>query len=167
MGEKLSQLTKASLEALIDDEIEYEIYMYILTKIIGQNYDKQYDIVSKLPNGLKYLFVSCQLENEVHNGGFNQYFYNTCGEFIDEAIEAFYYFGLPKLAEVVIKAANVVIEEKDIHVASKKEGTLEAFCDSYKYTKLGTVDDEFYDCADSISIARIKKIRENINGFLI
>ncbi|MBP2660214.1 MAG: hypothetical protein H6Q69_3246 [Firmicutes bacterium] len=85
MGEKLSQLTKASLEALEDDEVEYEIYMYILTKLIGKNYNKQYDIISKLPNGLKFLFTSCQLENEVHNGGFNQYFYNTCGEFIDEA----------------------------------------------------------------------------------
>lgn len=74
MEGKLSDLTKASLQAINDDEIEYEIYVYILKNLIGKNYDKEYDIVTNLPVGLRYLYASTQLENEVFNGGFNQYF---------------------------------------------------------------------------------------------
>ncbi|MBP2664091.1 MAG: hypothetical protein H6Q71_2039 [Firmicutes bacterium] len=164
---KLSDLTKASLEAINDDDVEYELYFYILTKLIGDNYDKQYDIVTKLPNGLRYSFASLQLENEVFNGGFNQYFYNTGGEFIDEAIAAFNYFGLPKLAEVVIKAADIALEEIELHINTKKKGTLEAFSDSYKYTTLGEADKEFYEHDKSISPARIEKIRKHVKDFLI
>lgn len=164
---KLLDLTKISLDEINDEEIEYEIYLYILDKLIGDNYDKQYDIVTKLPNGLRYLFASFQLENEVYNGGFNQYFYNTDGEFIDEAIASFNYFGLPKLAEIVTKAADIAIMEIDLYIATKKEGTLEAFSDSYKYTKLVEADDEFYQYDKSISPARIEKIRKYAEDFLL
>ena len=164
---KLSELTKASLNAINDDEIEYELYFYILTQIIGDNYDKQYDIVTKLPNGLRYLFASIQLGDEVYNGGFNQYFYNTNGEFIDEAIASFNYFGLPKFAEIVTRAADIAIAEIDLHIATEKKGTLEAFSDSYQYTKLGEADDEFYKYDKSISPARIEKIRKHVEDFLI
>jgi hypothetical protein len=164
---KLSELTKASLEAISDDEIEYELYFFILTKLIGDNYGKQYDIVTKLPNGLRYLFASLQLENEVYNGGFNQYFYNTGGEFIDEAIAAFNYFNLVRITEIVTKAADIAVAEIDLHIATKKEGTLEAFSESYKYTKLGEADEEFYTYDKSISPARIEKIRKHVEDFLI
>lgn len=167
MDGKLLELTKDSLEALNDDELEYEIYIYILNKLIGDNYDKEYDIITSLPNGLKYLFASTQLANEVYNGGFNQYFYNTNGEFIDEAIEAFYYFRLPKIAQIAIKAVEIAIKEIDLHITTKKKGTIEAFCDSYKYTELDEADNDFYENDKSISPARITKIRQQVEEFIL
>jgi len=88
------------------------------------------------------------------------------GEFIDEAIASFNYFGLPKLAEIVIKAADIAIAEIELHVATKKKATLESFSDSYKYTKLGEADEEFYEHDKSISPARIEKIRKHVKDFL-
>lgn len=167
MEGKLSELTRISLESLTDDELEYEVYMYIHNKLIGEDYDKEYEIVTKLPIGLKYLFASIQLENEVYNGGFNQYFYNTGGEFIDEAIEAFHYFGLPQIAEIAVKAAEIAVKEIDLHITTKKIGTLEAFSDSYKYTELGEADSDFYENDESISPTRIAKIRKNVEDFLL
>jgi len=167
MQGKLLELTRVSIEALTDDELEYELYTYILDKILRENFNKEYEIVTKLPNGLKYLFASIQLENEVYNGGFNQYFYNTNGEFIDEAIAAFNYFGLPQMAEIAIKAVEIAIKEIDLHITTKKLGTIEAFSDSYNYTELDQADSDFYENDKSISPVRIAKIRKSIEDFLL
>jgi len=41
----------------------------------------------------------------------------------------------------------------------KDKGTLEAFSDSYKVSKLGPLDDRFYNLDENLSALRIAKIR--------
>lgn len=97
MEGKLLELTCNSLEELTDDELEYEVYIYILNKLIGEDYNK----------------------------------------------------------------------EIDLHIATKKIGTLEAFSNSYKYTELDEADSDFYENDKSISPKRIAKIRKNVEDFLL
>ncbi|MCX7923106.1 MAG: DMP19 family protein [Clostridia bacterium] len=162
-----NMITIESIDGIKDDDLEFELFDYIIDEIICEDYENQYELITNLPDGLKYFYVSWQLEAEVNNGGFNQYFYNTSGEFIDEAIEAFKYFELVKLAEIVTKAAEIAVDEIELHIKTKRIGTLEAFSNSYKFTNLGEADCEFYKYGSDISQARIKKIRSYTNDFIL
>jgi hypothetical protein len=166
MEEKIYEITEETLKFINDDDLEYALIEFILQKKIANNYEQKYEIVTKLPKGLMYHYVSWFLEAEVYNGGFNQYFYNTSAAFINEAIDAYKYFGLHEISCIVDDAAMIAIQEIDLHIETKKAGTIEAFSKSYLLTNLGEADSKFYEKCGVISEARVKHIRNNIDDFL-
>lgn len=161
----MQHLIQEKINNMTDDDLEYELFEFILENKIADNYKNEYKDVTHLPKGLKFHYATWQLECQVYNGGFNQYFYNTAGNLINEAIEGYKYFGLNEIAKIVEEAARVAIDEIDLHIKTKMAGTLEAFSDSYKYSNLGEIDDKFYEISGCISEVRINFIRNNIDDF--
>ena len=47
-----------------------------------------------------------ELEAEINNGGFDQFFFNSAGDYTEETIEALIKIGAPSTAEIVKKAAS-------------------------------------------------------------
>lgn len=54
----------------------------------------------------RILYVTQTLEQEVNNGGFSQYFYNSCGAFANELVDAFIAIGAHKTAAICKKALS-------------------------------------------------------------
>jgi hypothetical protein len=52
------------------------------------------------------------LNADVQNGGFDQYFHNTAGELVDEAIDGYRALGLGRQADVVERANAVFVRNK-------------------------------------------------------
>lgn len=52
------------------------------------------------------IFVTQELENEVNNGGFYQFFDNSSGQFSEEVVEAFLQIGATKTADICKKAVD-------------------------------------------------------------
>ena len=65
------------------------------------------DAMKKLNEHERLFYITQTLEQEVNNGGFSQYFYNSSGNFANEVVNAFTQIGALKTAEICQKALAV------------------------------------------------------------
>jgi hypothetical protein len=119
-------------------------------------------------NGLKIVHATSIVEDEVANGGFNQYFWNTDGKYADEAVKGYKALGANKHADLVARAIKIWQSEKAQQDAYKAEGTKEAFSKSYKDTKLNGLDQPFYklESAENTVKLRVKYARSHPDDFV-
>jgi hypothetical protein len=160
-----STLDRATLESIKDSELEQAIIDYIFVKI-GDNFDKEYEIVNALSEGFKAVYTTWVVEAEVNNGGFNQYFWNSSGQFAMEAIAGFKELSALQHASLMENAVKIAIDEFPEIKKFKDIGTLEAFSESYQHTNLNELDDKFYDLKEDLSQLRISYIRANPQLFI-
>ncbi len=161
-----TRLDPSTLSSIADAEVELAIIDYVSYKLDG-HYHEEVNIVGALPTGIRATYLTWIVEAEVHNGGFNQYYFNTDGKFASEAVEAFEYFGAPEHA-ALMREANTVRASEEIEMAEfKKQGSSQAFSESYEHTKLGVLDDRFYKLTENLSqlcVARIRQMPEQFFG---
>jgi hypothetical protein len=89
------------------------------------------------------------LEDEVNNGGFHQFSYNSAGDNTRETIQAIEAVGAVRMADIVKRAAAKFPGEmppKDRFV--RQDALLENFPDAAAFREL---DEEFYDYPDDLS----------------
>lgn len=163
--QKPSEITEEFINESSDADIELAL-MDFIWDIKLTDYDREYEIVTSLPDGLVMMYSTWILEAEVNNGGFNQYFYNSSNQFVDEAYEGLKTIGAVKHAELLKKAVDVFMSEVDMQKEMREKGTIEAFSDSYKETKLNELDKLFYNLDEDLSNIRVKYIRNNIQKFI-
>jgi hypothetical protein len=70
------------------------------------------DNVDKLTDPQKYFFYNQNLEREINNGGFNQYFVNSSGDFAHETILSLKIIGADKTADILQQAINQFPDKK-------------------------------------------------------
>ncbi|HXG65616.1 MAG TPA: DUF4375 domain-containing protein [Blastocatellia bacterium] len=160
---KYPVLNEQILADIEDDELEQAIIDYVLDKIEG-HYDKEYEIVTSLSEGFQAVYCTFFLEAEVDNGGFNQYFWNSSGEFATEALDGLRLIGANEHAALMEAAIKIYAKEEPLHRRFRLENTLEAFRESYKHTRLNEVDRRFYKL-EALSPKRIRYIREHPEEF--
>jgi hypothetical protein len=160
-----SSLDPDVLASIPDDKLEQAILDYVVTKI-GADWDNMRETVNRLPDSFRGFYATWWLEAEVNNGGFNQYFWNPYGYWIEDAIIAFEDYGANEYAEVAKKAITLFLSEIDTHKEFRKIGTLEAFSESYKHTDLGDLDNEFFAIKQELSALRIAYVRQNPEQFI-
>ena len=157
-------LTPEILSAIPDDELEQAIIDFIFSKLEG-NWEKEKDVIGSLSPALSGFYATWILEAEVNNGGYNQFFYNSSGQWIGEAIEGFRLFGAAAHAENAERAYGMYLGEKENLDKYKELRTLESFSASYDDTQLGELDDEFFSLTEDLSQLRIAYVRNNPDRF--
>jgi hypothetical protein len=155
-----AKLDGAILQKLPDAELEDAILDYVESKI-GNDYEHEYETVTRLPKGLQVIYATVVLEDEVNNGGYNQYFWNTNGKFRHEAADGFKQIGANEHAELTEEAAKIYEQNQERINKFKQQGTKEAFSDSYKDDPFSKCDDRFYKLKDDLAKKRVKFIREH------
>jgi uncharacterized protein DUF4375 len=158
------QLQPPNLAALADSEVQYAILDYVHAKMDGR-YDQQDAILASLPAGVRALYVISGVEDEVNNGGFNQYYWNSTGKFADQAVAAFEFFSARKHADLMREANRIHAAEQAEIEKFKEKDTLQAFSDSYKVSKLGPLDERFYKMDEDLSALVVAKIRAEPASF--
>ena len=158
-------LTTEILESISDDNLEQTIFDNIY-EIIGDDYRNELNNIQKLSKGQQAFWSTWVLEGEVNNGGFNQFYFNSSGQYSEMAVIGFKTIEAEKHADLTIHANKVYAENKE-RLAEFDDGTMESFSESYKDNPLNKLDTEFYELGDleSISKLRIKYIREHISEF--
>ena len=74
--------------------------------------------IEKLNEHQKIFFYNQTIEREVNNGGFNQFYYNSSGDYAHETVESLKGIGAEKTAQIVNKANsqfpnNIVPKDRD------------------------------------------------------
>ena len=159
------KLSPEILTNIPDDKLEQAIMDKIDTNFEnGEHYTL--DKISKLTKGQQAVFSTWWLEAEVNNGGFNQFYFNSSGQYAEMAEIGFKTIGAEKFLELTLRANNIFTENKE-RLEEFDDGTMESFSESYKDNPLNDLDTEFYKLYDSenISDLRIKYIRENNKEF--
>ena len=94
---------------------------------VGDDYKVEREIISGLKPGLRALYITWWVEAEVNNGGFNQYYWNSAGQFANEAPNSFEYFGAEQYAALMREANRVRGAEVNAMDKYQDVGTMEAF----------------------------------------
>ena len=159
------KITPEIITTIPDDKLEQAIMDNIDTYFEnGEHYTL--DKISKLTKGQQAVFSTWWLEAEVNNGGFNQFYFNSSGQYAEMAEIGFKTIGAEKFSGLTLRANNIFTENKE-RLEEYDDGTMESFSESYKDNPLNVLDTEFYKVCDSenISDLRIKYIRKNTKEF--
>ncbi|MGB0869634.1 MAG: DMP19 family protein [Flavobacteriales bacterium] len=159
-------LTSEIIDSLEDDKLLQTIFENIETNFEdGEQYTKEK--ISKLTKGQQAIFSIWMLQTEVNNGGFNQFYYNSSGQFSEMAKDGLEYVGAEKFSQLVDKANKAYSVIKD-ELESKNDGTIESFSKSYEDNPLNDFDDKFYKLEESENLdsLQIVFIKENKEEFI-
>jgi len=163
-------LDPETLRSIPDDELEQAIVDYIWLKRRDlyvedrDGYDEHAAFATLAP-GLPAFWHTWVVYNEVYNGGFNQYYWNSRDRYNADAVEAFEFFGAIQHADLMRRANAARAQEAEIIGKYQDKNTLEAFSESYEVSQLDELDREFYDLKEDLSALRIAKIREKPEWF--
>lgn len=160
-----SRLTLESLAEIPDEKLELAVLHYVKAQVREQ-FDRELEIVSALPEGARSIYATWWVEAEVRNGGFNQYFWNSAGQFAAIAAAGFRLIGAPDHARLMERAIAVRREDKVRLQKFRNRGTIKAFSESYDDNPLNELDDEFFGLHEDLRTLRIHFIRTNPRLFV-
>lgn len=160
-----TSVTMADITGASDEELWEILYQALIPRVTGSR-DEQYATVKSWTRGLQMLWATQLVDEEVSNGGFNQYFFNSSGQFAVEAIEGFELVGAPERAALVRRAVNQLFRDAPRLREFYQPRTMEAFMESYKHTDLAAIDDE-WSSAPEFFTPRTRYIREHPEEFVI
>src|SRR5919204_2312551 len=115
------------------DSLALEIYFKLLTDAQADGTLITRAWLERYPRGIAWLYATLQLEHEVYNGGFHQYFWNNGGALLDVALAGYERFECPRHIELARKAARTAGRELSPSGAeefSDPQRFLSAFSDS-------------------------------------
>lgn len=160
-------LTKEILDNVDDNELEQTVVDNIMEKF-DKNFTNEFEVVSGLSNGRKWIYTSWCLETEVNNGGFIQYFFNSTGQFAYLTLDGLEQLGIPEHANLLRRALVLLGLKENIFENLRNENSIESFVEAREEVDLSTLDDEFYELEENqdLSKLRVKYIRHNLAEFV-
>lgn len=153
----MSEIEKA---LLIEDETESVLKIQeILWKKI-----QPYDEFKNLNEAEKTFLYVVMLEAEINNGGFDQYFFNSTGDYANETLVALKKIGAFKTAEIVEEAFRY-FPENPIPKDNQKRRDLLEHIDEQTTEKWTQLEDKFYLYEENLGGLVLDYVRKNVNEF--
>ena len=156
--EENSTLTKHMLDTSGDERLEDKIIANINSKL-NPELSNDKGVLPRLSKERQAIYYIYQVEREVNNGGFDQFYLNNFvnsdrSYMFDKTTQAFKLIGSTKFAGLIEKANRIFkANEKDF---AEKEGLFDK------------LDQQFYETyrQENLSDLRIKFIKNNIGAFV-
>ena len=161
---KLESLTIEMIDQTPDSLLVYMIFEHISNRMADHS-DQQLASLLALPKAQQVIYITWTLEGEVNNGGFNQFYYNSSGQFAELAPEALKLVGATQYAALT-DAANEVYEKNKERITKYQDGTSEGFSKSYENNPLDKFDDQFYVMKEPLMDLQVAYIRKNKKDFV-
>ncbi len=104
-------------------------------------------------------FCACLLEGEVYNGGFDQFFSNSSGNYYQISVDALREIGALRSLDIVVEAAEIIFGEREpssdrmerCKIMSSRTRRLSEVLKRYRQTsRLEHLDKQFYDDPDQL-----------------
>jgi len=158
-GSLRERLSKLPDENLADAIVEY------VSEKSGNDERRAFDVLNVSPQGVRYIYATWWVDGEVNNGGFHQYFWNHGDWMADVAIAAYEVMGGNEYAAIMREATSIWRGERETMKSFQERGTLEAFSESNKHTRLGPLDERYYDLQGMVYRLQIDFIRNHPEKF--
>ena len=144
----------------LEDETETVIQIGELLWEKSKN-DKDFESLNQYEKNVLFILM---LEGEVNNGGFDQYFFNSSGEYAHETLKALEEIKANQMAEILnsaIKEFPTLPIPKD---TEQRRELMEDIPDSISDT-WDKLDDEFYEYPENLTELVIEYVRANKKEF--
>jgi hypothetical protein len=138
---------KSLTEQIIDsipDESLLQVIFDNLSEKQPANYEKEYETVMSWNKSRQLIYMIWLLEAEVNNGDYNQFYFNSSGQFYRHLPEALKAIGANKFADLT-QQANDTFEKENEKIIKHQDGTIEGFSKSYDDNPLNDFDTQFYE----------------------
>jgi Domain of unknown function (DUF4375) len=160
-------LTNSIIDSTSDDEILFTIFENLNSKL-PNDYNKEYESVMLWTKPRQSIYLIWLLEAEVNNGGYNQFYFNSSGQYYKLLPGALKLIGADKFAELT-ERANSVFEKENNKIKQHQDGTIEGFSKSYDDNPLNKFDAEFYllyerEDLQKLQIDYIRKYKEEFTN---
>ena len=147
-------LTTQIIDTISDDELLQTVFDNLIDKF-PKDYTKEYQTVLGLTKSQQAIYIIWCLEAEVNNGGYNQFYFNSSGQYADLTPEALKLVGAYKFADLTTRATEVYKKE-NAKITEHQDGTVKGFSKSYDDNPLNKFDDEFYDLYKKEDLQKIQ-----------
>ena len=145
-------------------KIEEPIDMLIeLTSLLGEKCAWG-DRIDALSAPERTVYITMTTESEIMNGGFDQFFNNSTGNFSGEIVEAFMQIGAVQTAAICRKALSVFGRELPADWTERQK-LLEEICSDEIYDALEECDDAFYERPEDLDQLNHAYVLQNRNVF--
>ncbi|MGN1193977.1 MAG: DMP19 family protein [Acutalibacteraceae bacterium] len=115
-------------------------------------------------NSERVFFVCHEVMDEVNNGGFSQYFFNSSGNFATECEAALREIGANKSADICRKAVNCFDCPLPVDRSEREDFLIEAETEEISEILYGC-DLKFYACEDDIESLLYQYVLDNKDSF--
>ena len=147
------ELTEQIIDTTSDNNLLQLVFDNLAEKQ-PSDYKKVYEIVMSWNKARQAFYMIYILKIEVDNGGYNQFYYNSGGQFFEDLPDALKLVGAQKFADLT-KRANDILEKEYPKITQHQDGSLEGFFKSYDDNPLRKFDDEFYDLDKTDNLEQI------------
>jgi hypothetical protein len=158
-------LTIEILDTLQNHENFLLIINNQLQKKLPKDYKKEFKTVMSWNKSQQAIYMIWWLEAEVNNGGFNQFYENSSGQYAEYLPDVLRLIGAVKFADLM-ERVNKVYRENYEQITQEMDGTVEGFMESYKNNPLNEFDDEFYKYEEPLYDLQVKYIKEHKQDFI-
>ena len=184
---KLEAESLANIEKLFEDFYNRPIHKILTEKIIKETsdsnllqvvfdnlmqkvkltYEIEYSTVLTWNRSRQAIYVIWLLESEVNNGGFNQFYYNSTGQFSKHLPDALSLVGATNFS-ILTSKANKLYENEHQMITKNIDGTWDGFSKSYNNNPLNNLDTKFYALykTENLQQLQIDYIRKHIADFI-
>jgi Domain of unknown function (DUF4375) len=122
------------------------------------------DTLDQLTEPQKNFYFNQNLEREVNNGGFNQYFYNSSGDFAHETIISLRAIGANKTANILQEAIDQFPNSTVPKDRAKRQEVLEQIEETAN-EMWEQLDQAFYKYEDDLNELTLQYIKQNRSSF--
>ena len=156
---RIESLDEETVRALAEEDIEVAVIEFVERKL--QASKERREALHSLSRGLQVFYLSFIVEAEVMNGGFNQFFWNSSSEYAELVAPALRQLGDAEAASIFEQAFAIANSEFEAAARLRHPGTLEAFSESYRHTRLNEFDSHFCARAEQFPAMRLAIVRTN------
>ena len=122
------------------------------------------DEMDKLTEPQKQFYYNQCLEREINNGGFNQYFFNSSGDFANLTIQSLQTIRANTTADILQKAIDQFPDKKVPLDWTERQEILEQIQDTADPV-WEELDQKFYEYADDLNTLNLNFIRQHKADF--
>jgi hypothetical protein len=122
------------------------------------------DTLEQLTEPQKNFYFNQNLEREINNGGFNQFFFNSSGDFTHETIGSLRLIGADKTADILQQAVNEFPNSNVPKDRTERQEVLEQIEDKANVV-FEQLEQKFQAYEDNLNELNLKYVRENPNWF--
>jgi hypothetical protein len=161
-----NHLTEQVIDSTSDDDLLFTIFENLNSKL-PKDYKREYAFIMQWTKPKQSIYLIWLLEAEVNNGGYNQFYSNSSGQFYKILPEALNFIGAIKFAELMEKA-NKIYEQEHAKIIQHQDGTVEGFSKSYDNNPLNKFDDEFYELykSEDLEKLQVEYVRKHKHEFI-
>ncbi len=136
-------------EAMQEAEPHYAIYA--AAQRIAIDVEKDEEHLERLSPEARLVYLLCSFDAEIHNGGFDQMFFNSTGDHALEILESLKVVGAWKCEQLLAKALSRFPDSRPAAGREQRCDQLDLLDESAREQAWNALDSEFYLYEDGLS----------------